>query len=629
MSQLQVRLAEVDREIEQLASLSLRSGIGATGYRSRRFDDPDHPVSIQIDLGQQCDIDQIVIVPTIWRDGRTGFRADGFPVEFRVEVGSDASTDGRTIARYEAEDLLLPRLAPLVVDCPPALRGSWIRLVATSLGSRLWDGSYDLQLSEIMVFSGEENVALHSQVEVSSNDRVTAFIDKPFLVDGHVPYLMDATGGEQSIAFVSQVEGDADQPSLIIDLGQTEAIDRVHLHAVDTSDTAPQSHGTDFAIPRKLRIVGARQSDFSEPRELCTIEVNSIYDSGPIMMRRFDAVECRYVALIAVEPFLQTFSEVNRTQIGFAEIELFSSGRNVALGKDVKASFQRGNRGRRLKSLTDGNNFYGAILPVREWMNQLARRHDLEVERPRIVSDLNGHFERQSINLRLARWLVATLAVAIGFVLLGNRLLRLREVASVKERLAADLHDELGANLHTIGLLSDLAEDSSRDADERTGYLNRIRTLTERTGQSMRHLVDANDSVDLHAEFLADMRQAAESVAVNVDHDIEVEGEQYLNLLKPRTRLDLFLFYKECLVNISRHSGATQLQTRLVGNRKSVLLAITDNGHGLSDADLSDVPPSLRRRARLLGASVSVEQPDAQGTSIHLTLRTRRWWRRK
>ena len=31
-----------------------------------------------------------------------------------------------------------------------------------------------------------------------------------------------------------------------------------------------------------------------------------------------------------------------------------------------------------MSNLTDGVNFYGAILPVREWLNQLARRHELE-----------------------------------------------------------------------------------------------------------------------------------------------------------------------------------------------------------------------------------------------------------
>ena len=114
-----------------------------------------------------------------------------------------------------------------------------------------------------------------------------------------------------------------------------------------------------------------------------------------------------------------------------------------------------------------------------------------------------------------------------------------------------------------------------------------------------------------------------------LENEISIEGEEDLNKLKPRTRFDLVLFYNECLVNISRHSGATKFRTQLTADPKNILLSVWDNGRGLSGSKVNEIPKSLKRRARLLGAKVGVVSPDSGGTCINLQLRTRKWGRRK
>ena len=212
---LEKRLVEIDTELEQLASLSLRSGVGAIGYRSRAYDECDRQEWIKIDLINEQTIDQVILVPSIWRDTKTGFRADGFPVEFRIIAGTAQDTEGTVVATYGEKDQLLPRIAPLVIPCK-GVSASWIRVEATELSPRAWDGKYILQLFEILVFHNEENVALRKHVTTSSpyqNEGEAR--DRRYLVDGFVPYLMDAAHGEQSVAFVSQV-GAGEQPVLCL-----------------------------------------------------------------------------------------------------------------------------------------------------------------------------------------------------------------------------------------------------------------------------------------------------------------------------------------------------------------------------------------------------------------------------
>ena len=165
----------------------------------------------------------------------------------------------------------------------------------------------------------------------------------------------------------------------------------------------------------------------------------------------------------------------------FSEIEIYSEGENVALGKKVTTSFKELSPERSIDALTDGWNLYGDILPVRQWMNELAHRYALENERPVIVAELRVRYDKQKNRLELITWLAAVLAVGIVITILVMRIIRMRQIALIRERLAADLHDELGADIHTIGLLSDLAELTTDDTEQLKTLHRRIRSETERS----------------------------------------------------------------------------------------------------------------------------------------------------
>jgi len=627
ISELEERLEKIDSELEQLASMSLRSGVGAVGYRSQTHKTSNHLETIQVDLEKKQTINEIILVPCIWRDSKSGFRADGFPEAFRIIAGSTEIPEGKVIASYTKKDNILPRIAPLIIPCD-SVQASWIRIEATVLSPRAWDGKYILQLFEILVFNQQENIALQKPVKPSSPYSYQGESrDKKFLVDGFLPYLMDASQGEQSLAFVSKTNI-GDQPELIIDLGKQYPLNRFHLHATDISDTVPQAVPNDFGMPRKLLVEGANNPDFSDAVKLTEFIMGSVYDTGPLVTRNFPETTCQYVRLTALEPFKTSKKEGAKSQIGFAEIELFSNGKNVAIGKDVKADFAAISLGRSIKTLTDGRNLYGNILPIRTWLNELAQRHALEVERPIILSELELHYARQKTNLNYLLWLVALLVIGIIIAILIGRMIRMRQVSNIRLRLAADLHDELGANIHTIGLLSDLASESGDDPEELATLHRRIRSETERSGIAVRHCTNMLEADGLYTDLKEDMARASRRIMAKLEHDIAIEGEDHLGRLKQQSRVDLYLFYKECLVNISRHSGATKFKTRLIADRKQVLLTISDNGRGVDD-ELDAIPNSLQRRAKLLGATIKAESPASGGTSFNLTLPVRSWGYRK
>lgn len=629
ISELEQQIENIDSKLGQLASYSLRSGVGAVGYRSQTHKSAHQSEWIQIELGETTPIDQIVLVPTIWRDTKTGLRADGFPKAFRIIAGITGDTEGAVIALYQESDKLLPRIAPLVMSIPET-RASWLRLETIRLSPRIWNGDYVLQLSEIMVFSGEENVALHKAVETSSLKQALGEArDKRFLVDGFVPYLMDAADGKQSAGYMSGL-GIHEHPSFSIDLGQVLPINRIHLHSADLSDTIPQAVLDGFGIPNKLLVEGANLADFSDAVRLFEYQKNSVYDTGPILTKRFSETSCRYVRLTATEAFIdqESHAQGSDRRIGFSEIEIFSRGQNVALDKAFESNFMSRNSERSLVTLSDGNNFYGSILPTRGWMSELAQRHALETQRPILVAALQQAYKQQKAQLRRMGWLAALLLVGIGFSILINSLISQRNIFKTRERIAANLHDELGANLHAIGMLGELAKDevdatgTRQELAELIEIVDEIRSVSTKTSTAARYCTNILETPGLYENLIEEMTRTSKLMLADIEHDIAFEGEAILSHLKRRARIDLYLFYKECLTNIIRHSGATEVTTRLTATKKLIHLSVIDNGRGLGD--FKELPISLKRRARLLGGQLSIKSNAAGGTTIELNYRLRR-----
>jgi signal transduction histidine kinase len=615
LSGLEQRLAEMDAELERLARYSLRSGLGSIGFRSARHK-KSQPEWVEIDLGQETQLDEIVLIPIIRRDSQEKYNSIDFPIALRIIAGSATNRTGTVVAEYGPDDPILPRIAPVRLPAH-GITASWVRIEATQLSKDPFSKWYLLQLAEVMIFSGERNVALRQPVETSS----TASSDgsahhKRYLVDGHSPFVMHSSQGQHSIGHISPRQI---APTLTLDLGEPVPLSGIHLHALDESDTVPQPLSSDRGLPNHLLIEGASRSNFSDVITLVDFKKRGVFNTGPIMMWNLPETNCRYVRITEAKPNA-------KSRFGFAEIELFSQGRNVALGKLVSIEDPLNRNLWRVPSLTDGRNRYGNILPVREWMRQLARRHDLENARPLVAAELTRRYARQKVNLMRMYWL-ATLLAAGGIIgLLIEKVIRQRILFRARERIAANLHDELGANLHAIGLLGDFAKRvvDRKNARAEWAELNEIvtdiRALTEETGSTARYCTNMLEAEGLYQNVGEEMKRVSDRLLADLEHDLSVPDDEGLSRLKPRRRIDLLLFYKECLTNIIRHSGATAVMTQLSSGEREICLTVTDNGCG----HLTEVPPSLKRRARLLGAKVARTTPASGGTKITLTLRLHR-----
>lgn len=619
--ELERRLNAIDSILQDLSDYQIVSGMGPIGYRSDSDKATDTGEWVEVALKEPTMIDQIVLVPALWRGSSGGPQADAFPEAFRAIIRDEAGEEIE-VARFGPKDQLLPRIAPVTINVAPQL-ATHVRIEAIQLTKRAWDKVQCLQLSELLVFNGINNVALHQEVSASSSSDMNSR-HRQHLVDGFVPYLMGVKNHEQSTAFLASYD-QSTLPEIIIDLGESYPVEQVNLHALETADTIPQTVSSGYAFPRAFTVEGSNHADFSDSTQLFQRQVYTVFDIGPVLSERFAQTNCRYIRLRVTESYIDPISPESAPMLGFAEIEVFTNDTNVALNKQISSNTKPQSLGRTLEALTDGQNFFGAIIPMRDWLGQLSLRHDLERERPLIQQALKRHYARQKTILNQLVWLVVVLIIVAIFISVLIRLNAQRSIQRIRERIAADLHDELGANLHAIGLLSDLSKKAKDHPAKLSKLLERIRKLTERTGAAARHCTNMLEAEELYSDISEHIWRVSRRLLNDYHHDLSIEGKEHISKLSPRRRIDLCLFYQECLTNILRHSKASHVTTELTANKHRIKLTIIDNGIGLGNDQPYKTPKSVSRRSRLLGSKLIVGRPEDGGTQITLELKIKRF----
>jgi two-component system sensor histidine kinase UhpB len=194
----------------------------------------------------------------------------------------------------------------------------------------------------------------------------------------------------------------------------------------------------------------------------------------------------------------------------------------------------------------------------------------------------------------------------------------------VRTRLAADLHDDLGAGLAEIAILSEVAK-----LQERPRTMELVDSIADHARSLRESMTDIVWTVDPREDRLADLvlrlRQTAftmlESEERNVgflapcDEQLEIE-------LAPAVRRHVLLFFKEVVTNVARHSGATAVHVEIEAAKGRFRMSIRDNGRGF-DAQQSRSGrglKSLQYRAGELRGGLKVQSVPGVGTEIELSL---------
>jgi signal transduction histidine kinase/ligand-binding sensor domain-containing protein len=234
------------------------------------------------------------------------------------------------------------------------------------------------------------------------------------------------------------------------------------------------------------------------------------------------------------------------------------------------------------------------------------------------------------------RWWFQALAVlVIAATVFGAHRYRVAQMVNVERMrtaIATDLHDDIGAGLSQIAILTEVARVSG-NGKERTGEpLERVAALARELVDSMSDIVWSIRSEPHGTDSLIRrMREFALDLLVSqkIDFELRVPHPENDVQLSLEMRRHLFLMFRECIHNAARHSNCTAVVAALKVENRELVLTVEDNGDGLkSDKKPSgDVGgtgiPGMRRRAEALGGSLQVNSTPGKGCTVAIRLPTR------
>ena len=166
------------------------------------------------------------------------------------------------------------------------------------------------------------------------------------------------------------------------------------------------------------------------------------------------------------------------------------------------------------------------------------------------------------------------------------RLRRLEQEAAVQNeraRIAKDLHDDLGAHLSQIAMLSELAQSDFAKPEQARGHIDLIFRTARSVTRSLDEIVWAvnprNDQLDRFTGHLCTF--APEFLrAAGISCRLDVPMELPTTPLPANVRHHLYLAFKEALHNVVKHSGAKEVWLRLQVTPRELTLTLEDNGRG-------------------------------------------------
>ncbi len=223
------------------------------------------------------------------------------------------------------------------------------------------------------------------------------------------------------------------------------------------------------------------------------------------------------------------------------------------------------------------------------------------------------------------RFLVAVAIVAAFYLAYRIRLARVLAVERLRQRIAQDLHDDVGTNLSTIALASQSLARKRGSGKEAIEALERIGAVAQRTTDQMKDIVwilkTNNDSLD---NLVTKMREVASQLLVGTRFKFEIPTEELLEKVDLEFKRNIFLFYKECLNNIAKHSAATEVTIKADYSGGLFLLQIDDNGKGFDKQSVASGSglQNLRARAKQIKGSVTINSDPGHGTHISLAVKT-------
>lgn len=208
-------------------------------------------------------------------------------------------------------------------------------------------------------------------------------------------------------------------------------------------------------------------------------------------------------------------------------------------------------------------------------------------------------------------WIIAHRRLRTRLLVLDHR----RKMEQERVRIAQDIHDDLGASLTKISLLSQTAHEKLPGDNPAWQDTERLRTMAVRLTQQLDEIVWAvnpqHDTLESLLSYLTDFAEeflAAAGIRARIQIPVELPDWP----LPSSLRHNVFLAAKEALNNAVKHARASEIRLHSTVTRLGFELTIEDDGIGFSPPPPASGAPPPRRHHGLSGLQYRMESIGGQ-----------------
>jgi signal transduction histidine kinase/ligand-binding sensor domain-containing protein len=232
-------------------------------------------------------------------------------------------------------------------------------------------------------------------------------------------------------------------------------------------------------------------------------------------------------------------------------------------------------------------------------------------------------------------WFVLMVVLSLGLLVYAAyryRIAKLLELERIRTRIATDLHDDIGASLSRMAILSEVVKQQIGTLNMTTyNMLNEIADSSRSLVDSMSDIVWAIDPRKDHLKSVAQrIRQFASDVleSQQIRWTIEFPEEVEEIKLSPDERRQFYLIFKEAINNVAKHSACTEAKLRIFLENNRLYGEISDNGRGfvMLDPEVSFMGmggnglKNMQLRASQVGGRLDIDSSPGKGSQILFVL---------
>jgi signal transduction histidine kinase len=196
-----------------------------------------------------------------------------------------------------------------------------------------------------------------------------------------------------------------------------------------------------------------------------------------------------------------------------------------------------------------------------------------------------------------------------------------RALEHERVRIARDIHDDLGARVTQISLVSGLAQGDPTLSEKARGEFNAISGMARELVSALYETVWAvdpeNDNLDALGNYICQMVDNLCDKA-QLPHRLRVAELPRDVQVSSHVRHDLIMAVKEAVHNVIKHSKASELSVYVDWEATTLTMRVQDNGCGLDSANRGNGNglKNMQRRLEHAGGTCSFHSEPGQGTTV-------------